>query len=84
MAENDMGLISGNMMGPKNVSNPNMPRPPDKKDTHHAPTTMPKFLIQNEDLATEGDVFEDANDQGTNLSSDSEMDFVVETPNIGQ
>jgi hypothetical protein len=84
MEENDMGRISANMMGPKHVSNPNMPRPPDKKDTHHAPPTMSKFLIHNEDLATEGDVFEDANDQGTNLSSDSEMDFVVETPNIGQ
>ncbi|GAU51239.1 hypothetical protein TSUD_129860 [Trifolium subterraneum] len=32
-------------------------------------------------LVTEGEVFEDATDQGTNLSSDSEMEFVVETPN---
>jgi hypothetical protein len=41
--------------------------------------------VQNgEGLLTEGDVFVDAHDQGSNGGSDSEMEFVAETVSLAQ
>jgi hypothetical protein len=39
---------------------------------------------QNEDMTLEGEVFEDANDQGTNGNSDAEMDIVDEIACLDQ
>jgi hypothetical protein len=41
-------------------------------------------MQSNIDLTLEGEVFEDANDQGTNVSSDSEMETIDETPGLTQ
>jgi hypothetical protein len=70
------------MLGPKSVTNPNMPRPPDNMFISPTLQIIPPVMEPNEDLPIDGEVFEDANDQGSNLSSDSDMELVVETPNL--
>jgi hypothetical protein len=82
IGEHELGLTSASMLGPKSVSNPNLPRPPDNVVIPPISQKIPTLLTSNEDLAIEGEVFEDANDQGSNLSSDSDMEVVGETPNL--
>ncbi|MCH84322.1 hypothetical protein A2U01_0005153, partial [Trifolium medium] len=75
---NDMGLE----MGLSPLLTPNLPRPPDTKNTPPGNGNSPS---QNEEnSAPEKEEFEDANDQGITGSSDSEMDFVDETPPTNQ
>jgi hypothetical protein len=80
MGEKNVGLTHENMQGPTFVVNPNRPRPPDNITI---PPTSEVFN-SDENLNTEGEVFEDANDQGSYASSDSEMEVVVETPTAEQ
>jgi hypothetical protein len=80
--EYEMGRTDTSMLGPKSVINPNMPRPPDNVFIPPTLQITPPVIKPNEDLPIDGEVFEDANDQGSNLSSDSDMELVVETPNL--
>jgi hypothetical protein len=80
MGEKNVGLTHENMQGPTFVVNPNRARPPDNITI---PPTSEVFN-SDENLNTEGEVFEDANDQGSYASSDSEMEVVVETPTAEQ
>jgi hypothetical protein len=82
IGEHELGLTSASMLGPKSVSNPNLPRPPDNVVIPPLSQKIPTLLTSNEDLSIEGEVFEDANDQGSHLSSDSDMEVVGETPNL--
>jgi hypothetical protein len=66
---------------PLSVNNPNVPRPPNR------PATPPIFLspiltpVEGEQIG-EGDVFVDANDQGSVGSQESDMEVVVETMSL--
>jgi hypothetical protein len=79
----DVGLVGAERLGQKSVSQPNVPRPPNSVET--PPFELLSSSMQsNIDLTLEGEVFEDANDQGTNVSSDSEMETIDETPGLTQ
>jgi hypothetical protein len=79
----DLGSVDKGNEGPKTVTHPNRPQPPDLTDT---PPFVPSSIStqQNEDMTLEGEVFEDANDQGTNGNSDAEMDIVDEIACLDQ
>jgi hypothetical protein len=61
------------------IGDPNTPRPPDMLVVPPS-ASVPDH--KNEDTIGEGEIFEDANDQGSNMGSDSEMDIVRETPEL--
>jgi hypothetical protein len=62
---------------------PNVPRPPNWKDAQSSsPNT--NLELQDTECTKEVEVFVDANDQGSNGGYDSEMEVVVETPNLPQ
>jgi hypothetical protein len=82
---NEMGLHVGLAIN----GNPNIPRPPDLLNAPTGNTSTTPLIItpsqtQNEDVTVEGEIFEDANDQGSNMGSDSEMEIVRETLELSQ
>jgi hypothetical protein len=69
--------------GPKFVTMPNMPRPPNwSEESRSFPSSS--SMQQPAELVREGEVFLDANETGSNSSYETDMDIVVETPGLGQ
>jgi len=72
----------GPTQGPLEVTQPNIPRPPDKLS---APLhTSSSLANKSGDGDMERDEFLDANDVGVQLSEDSDMEEVAETPGLSQ
>jgi hypothetical protein len=71
-------------MGLPMNEDPNAPRPPDMLIVPPQTIVPDQSQTRNEDTLIEGEIFEDANDQGSNIGSDSEMDIVRETPELSQ
>ncbi|PNY12421.1 hypothetical protein L195_g009051 [Trifolium pratense] len=70
--------------GPKAITQPNLPRPPNNFVT---PPSDPNKKISHQntgEMTREGEIFVDAPDQGTNELSDSDMEVVFETPRLDQ
>jgi hypothetical protein len=79
----ETGVVGSNqdiVLGPKAMTQPNVPRPPDWMVTPPIITTQPYSHQPNETMVMEGEVFEDANDQSSQASLDSDMEMVAETP----
>ncbi|PNX95880.1 hypothetical protein L195_g019077 [Trifolium pratense] len=75
---NILDSTSEGILGTKSVSNPNVPRPPNWRETPpHFPSQS--TMKDVDEQVWEGEVFVDAHDQGTNGNSDSEMEIVTET-----
>jgi hypothetical protein len=75
--------ISEGVIGPKYVSMPNIPRPPNRNDDPRPLHTISSMHPAAE-LDREGEVFLDANETGSNSSYETDMDIVAETPGLGQ
>ncbi|GAU35496.1 hypothetical protein TSUD_384510 [Trifolium subterraneum] len=75
--------IANEKEGHKIVTTPNRPRPPNQNEASISLSTT-TTTINGEDSIREWEIFLDANDQGSNTSSNAEMDFVVETPGLVQ
>ncbi|MCH79375.1 hypothetical protein A2U01_0000124 [Trifolium medium] len=65
-------------IGQAGVMQPNIPRPPNNQDT--PPLHSPKQVTMQREVFVENEVFLDANDQGSGVSLDSDIDMATETP----
>jgi hypothetical protein len=70
------------LVGPKGVSHPNIPRPPNEKLTFSSEINSTQHTEGDGDKDNE--VFMDANDQSANGSIESDMEIVAETPCLEQ
>jgi hypothetical protein len=75
-----MGSDQNIVLGPKDKIPPNIPRPPDWRNSTTIVTNKISSLQSNEEVMMEGEVFEDANDQSSQASLESDMEYVEETP----
>jgi hypothetical protein len=72
----DQNMVTGT----KEKTQPNIPRPPDWMIPTTIVTNKVSSLQPNEDVMMEGEVFVDANDQNSQASLESDMEYVEETP----
>ncbi|CAJ2632298.1 unnamed protein product [Trifolium pratense] len=70
--------------GPKAITQPNSPRPPNNFVTPPSDPNKNSSHQNTGEMTREGEIFVDALDQGTNELSDSDMEVVFETPRIDQ
>ncbi|WJX12067.1 hypothetical protein P8452_02606 [Trifolium repens] len=72
----EVGSDQNIVLGTKEKTQPNIPRPPDWMIPTTIVTNKVSSLQPNEDVMMEGEVFVDANDQSSQASLESDMEYV--------